>query len=76
MSKPSPLAHYSTGQLEAEIKARQEAENLETRFPKNFKGAKALLAAILDSYDISDAYERSIDFGLINFANEYLAEKK
>jgi hypothetical protein len=75
MNTNKPLNEIPLECLEAEIKRRQGKKNFKSLYPKNLKGAKALLSAILDSYDQSDQYERSIDYDLIEYANEYLAEK-
>ena len=65
-----------TEQLEAEIKRRNAAKSLKSLYPKNLKGAKALLGAILESYENSDPYERSIDSDLLYYAEEYVGVKK
>jgi len=62
-----------TEQLEAEINRRNAAKNLNSLYPKNFKGAKALLGAIIESYEDSDPHERSIDSDLLYYAEEYVA---
>lgn len=75
MNTNKPLNEIPLECLEAEIKRRQSKKNLKSLYPKTLKGARALMGAILDSYDQSDPYERSIDCDLIEYANEYLAEK-